>query len=224
MKHWTQEEIELIKENAKNGIQYKETAKQIGRTAKAVTLKMQKLGYVFEDFYTKPTLYCQNCEKELTTGQYKYCSQSCSATQNNKKYPKRKKEKVGLDNCVNCNKSLTNCSGLKYCCQSCQHEFQNKENLKSWLNGNDKGYTGETKQLKGYIRNFLLKEAEHKCSKCGWCEIHPITNKTPLEINHIDGDACNCKPENLEVLCPSCHSLTYNFRALNKDSKRKRKR
>ena len=55
----------------------------------------------------------------------------------------------------------------------------------------------------------------------GFAEVNPITGKVPLEIDHVDGDCYNNRPENLVVLCPNCHSLTPTFRALNKASGRK---
>jgi DNA-directed RNA polymerase subunit RPC12/RpoP len=36
-----------------------------------------------------------------------------------------------------------------------------------------------------------------------------------LEIHHIDGNYLNNTIENLQVLCPNCHSLTLNYKALN---------
>ena len=61
-----------------------------------------------------------------------------------------------------------------------------------------------------------------KCEKCGWGEKNPITNTTPLQIHHIDGNCKNNKEENLQLLCPNCHSLTETFGRLNKNSTRKR--
>jgi 5-methylcytosine-specific restriction endonuclease McrA len=50
-----------------------------------------------------------------------------------------------------------------------------------------------------------------------------VTKLPPLEINHIDGNASNTWEENLEVLCPNCHSLTTNYKNHNKgNGKRKR--
>jgi len=42
------------------------------------------------------------------------------------------------------------------------------------------------------------------------------TGRSPLEINHIDGNWENCKESNLEVLCPNCHSLTANYKGGNR--------
>jgi len=94
--------------------------------------------------------------------------------------------------------------------------------LKKWKNGEVLGYCGKSLTVTGWLRRYMFKKYDSKCCKCNWCEINTKTNKIPLEVNHIDGDASNCKEENLELICPNCHSLTHNFRALNSKSKRKR--
>ena len=47
-----------------------------------------------------------------------------------------------------------------------------------------------------------------------------MTNKCPLQIHHIDGNYKNNSEENLELLCPNCHSLTHNYGTLNKGNGR----
>jgi len=47
-------------------------------------------------------------------------------------------------------------------------------------------------------------------------EINPVTGKSPLEVNHLDGCFTNNQEDNLEVLCPNCHSLTPSYRSLNR--------
>jgi 5-methylcytosine-specific restriction endonuclease McrA len=32
-----------------------------------------------------------------------------------------------------------------------------------------------------------------------------------LEVHHINGDRTNNELENLQLLCPNCHSYTYTF-------------
>lgn len=55
---------------------------------------------------------------------------------------------------------------------------------------------------------------ENKCEKCGndsnWC------NETlTLELHHINGNHYDNRIENLQILCPNCHSQTKNFRNKN---------
>lgn len=57
---------------------------------------------------------------------------------------------------------------------------------------------------------------EHKCENpnCGLTEWlgRPIT----LELHHINGDHNDNRLENLQLLCPNCHSCTDTYRAKNK--------
>lgn len=52
---------------------------------------------------------------------------------------------------------------------------------------------------------------EYKCNKCGIKEWlgSPIT----LEIEHVNGNNWINKRENLELLCPNCHSQTSTYRS-----------
>jgi len=87
--------------------------------------------------------------------------------------------------------------------------------LDKWLLGEDCGYKCGFR-LKTSVREYVLEKAGFKCSVCGWDEKNPVTGRSPLEVNHIDGDCTNCRPENLEVLCPNHHALTPTWKALNK--------
>lgn len=82
-----------------------------------------------------------------------------------------------------------------------------------WIKWNG---TGKRNELSSAIRRYLLDKAQNKCSLCGWSKKNKITGKIPLQIDHIDGNSKNNRPENLRVLCPNCHSLTPTFGALNK--------
>ena len=58
--------------------------------------------------------------------------------------------------------------------------------------------------------NPLIKLRGHKCECCGLTEWlgQPIT----LEIHHINGDHNDSRLENLQLLCPNCHSYTPGWR------------
>lgn len=59
-------------------------------------------------------------------------------------------------------------------------------------------------------KKVLIEERGHECQRCRnttWND-QPIT----LELEHIDADRLNNIRENLELLCPNCHSQTPTWR------------
>lgn len=118
--------------------------------------------------------------------------------------------------CLNCGIPL-NKYQKKYCSLKCQQDYQNKDYLEKWKKGEKSGLkkSGNSSKMSDIVRDYLLKKTDYKCQRCGWGEKNPITGKVPLEIHHIDGNRMNNNEENLEVLCPNCHSLTPNYKYLN---------
>ena len=45
----------------------------------------------------------------------------------------------------------------------------------------------------------------------------------PLELDHLDGDRENNLPDNLRLICPSCHAMTPTYRGKNVALRRKTK-
>jgi len=67
-------------------------------------------------------------------------------------------------------------------------------------------------QYSSNLRKLILENGifEYKCNNCkidNWNE-KPLI----LEIEHKDGDNWNNKEDNLELLCPNCHSQTPTYR------------
>lgn len=71
-------------------------------------------------------------------------------------------------------------------------------------------------EVSNHVRKWLSEEFGEKCSKCGWGERHTVTQRVPVQVDHIDGDPNNHRPENLRLLCPNCHSLTATYGGLNR--------
>lgn len=95
--------------------------------------------------------------------------------------------------------------------------------IESWKNNFTDGMSGQT-NISAHIRRYLFIKYDSKCCKCGWNEVNLTTKKIPLEVNHIDGNYKNNMEENLELVCPNCHSLTSNFKSLNRGKGRIRKK
>lgn len=111
-----------------------------------------------------------------------------------------------------CGKALRK-TAKKYCNNRCKNDETRIDKIEKWYSGE---YDGSTRAgLSITIKKHLLELCNYKCPQCGWGERNVVTNNVPLEVNHIDGDYRNNSPENIELLCPNCHSLTENFRALN---------
>jgi hypothetical protein len=66
--------------------------------------------------------------------------------------------------------------------------------------------------LKKHLFSHNLKE--NICEKCGlknvWNGIEIV-----LHVHHIDGNSKNNAIENLEILCPNCHSQTETYAGKN---------
>ncbi|MFI8269782.1 HNH endonuclease signature motif containing protein [Streptomyces rubiginosohelvolus] len=64
-------------------------------------------------------------------------------------------------------------------------------------------------------RAMIALGAPERCSLCGtgrmWRD-RPL----PLEVDHIDGNWRNNRPQNLQLLCPNCHSTTDTYRGRGK--------
>lgn len=233
MKKWTSEEEKKLIDFLKNGLNYQEISINMNRTSRSIKEKTNKMGYTMNSFTFKKDIICLNCEKCFSVSgrdkrgiERKFCSQSCSATYNNKKRLKiTKNNKIkdegkdkGKDKCLTCSKDIKR--GNKYCSLKCKILKEYNDYILRWKNGEETGLKGEY-SISNHIKKYLFKKYNNKCALCEWCEINKYTNKIPLEVEHIDGDYKNNKEENLTLICPNCHSLTKTYKGSNKGYGRK---
>lgn len=162
---------------------------------------------------------CKNCKNEFSIHRQNkrniFCSKSCAATYNNKISIKRNKV---VRYCY-CGKKLRRYD-KKYCSSLCLKKYNYLIYINKWKINEVSGGVGEFSEiLSAYVRHYIFEKYNNKCFKCGWKEINQYTNKIPLTINHIDGNPLNHKEENLELLCPNCHSLTEFYGSRGKGRK-----
>lgn len=125
-----------------------------------------------------------------------------------------------IPHCRNCGKPVR----MVYCNHKCQHEFHYHEYIRRWKQGDETGNIRGGDTISPYVRRYLMEKHKSQCQLCGWGLINPVTQKTPLTVEHKDGDATNTTEDNLALLCPNCHSLTPTYGALNKGNGRDTRR
>jgi 5-methylcytosine-specific restriction endonuclease McrA len=84
-----------------------------------------------------------------------------------------------------------------------------KFELQDILDGKHPQYP-TSKLSKRLVKDGLKK---YECESCGISDWNgkPIS----LELNHKDGNNANHSLDNLEILCPNCHSQTDTYRSKN---------
>lgn len=137
-----------------------------------------------------------------------------------------KKEQYYLNpkHCKNCNKEIPfEKKRNDYCNNQCQNDFEYKQYIENWKSGYETG-TIKPDDISGHVVRYMFEKYNSSCQACGWKQINPYTLKVPLQIHHIDGNCLNNSENNLQLLCPNCHSLTENFGSRNKNCTRVDKR
>lgn len=172
---------------------------------------------------------CEKCQKihDASYGSGRFCSAECARSfaslvrreEANVKVSLKLGGKgadrfVGTGKCLQCSKDINN--RKKFCSNACQIEFNYVSYIRDWKDGKEDGCVSIHKdKVSNHIRRYLFEKYEDKCSRCGWNEKNPLSNKIPLQVEHIDGNYLNNSEINLVLLCPNCHSLTPTFGALN---------
>ena len=176
-------------------------------------------------------LKCANCGCEFKTydKRRKFCSLSCSTTYNNKKRSThtveyRKKissilrgyESEYYQNriCEVCGKPIPDGFVNKHTCSTkCGGVYRHNQKVNDWLEHPDKY---DRSDRYPFIKEYLMSIHDNKCEICGWSVTNQYTGVIPLQIHHINGDSTDNRIENLQLLCPNCHTLTENYGSRNK--------
>lgn len=70
----------------------------------------------------------------------------------------------------------------------------------------------QSSKLRRRLLDAGLKRPE--CERCGWAQ-RAFDGRLPLEVDHVNGDHDDNRLENLQILCPNCHSLQPTHRGSN---------
>ena len=211
---WKDDDVNLAINLIKNGKSYSEISLILKRSEASIRSKVLKYGIKTSIYYNHKVseiscLLCGDKFEDLECRERKFCSKSCNA-----KYNNIKRNKINSI-CPNCDKEVPKRN--KYCNSVCKGEYERKVIFK-------KIKSGDTSLYEKNYKNYLIHKYGEKCMKCGWCEKHSITGKVPIQLEHKDGNSYNNSLDNLELLCPNCHSLTLTYGALNKGNGRKNRK
>lgn len=105
-----------------------------------------------------------------------------------------------------------------YCSNKCQKNFESKERIRQWLEeGKD-----WSSSIPKWVHRTLAELRGNFCEVCGIDKHNDLPLK--LEVDHIDGNHKNNKPNNLRLICPNCHSQTDTYKNRNKGNGRTSRR
>ena len=170
-----------------------------------------------EKEYNKNPKKCKECEQEIPYKKRKnmFCSQSCSATHNNKGVVRNfSSGKYAYKKCANCEEKTMN---AKYCSCSCQQKYQWKE-YKKEAKKNGKF----VKSSPPTIKRYLKEENGNCCEICGkdsW-----MGHDIPLVLDHKNGNPYDNRIDNLRLICGNCDMLLPTYKGKNRGNGRHERR
>jgi len=140
--------------------------------------------------------------------------------------------KAHISKCTAQPKNICGCCGKptnndKFCSASCRATVTNalrpkKEKIDLAAQRREREYQrfvdGKIAE-RSSLRKYLTISTGYACAHCGLSSWNnkPIT----LIVDHIDGNAGDNRPINLQLLCPNCNSQTPTFGGRNKGNGRK---
>jgi hypothetical protein len=174
----------------------------------------------------KYTITCKHCFKNFTVASYRkdtalYCSRSCMALASRLQ---------STANCAECGEIFSFISSrankAKYCTPKCYHKAMAKKGTIEYECQHClKKFLGAPSQKRKFCSKACINKASHKtfkpnfttvrkamltrgllssCVRCGFNTYPKI-----LGVHHKDRNRTNNSLDNLEVLCPNCHSIEH---------------
>ena len=165
MENWNQEDKNALINFITSGHTYDEIGILLNRTSRSIREKTRRLGITYnkKKYINRKCLCCENVIEINLNNKHdinkKFCSQSCSATYNNKK---RNEIELKIEHlCLNCDKEIK--SKNKYCSNKCQCEYNKKQIYKRIEDGDTTFYhtTYRNGEIVGCVKN-----SDYSCKYC----------------------------------------------------------
>jgi len=155
-------------------------------------------------------IVCKNCSLEVNVKDKdrKFCSQSCSASFNNKGV---RRHGIPTRECKHCGDEFVKTKTRAKHCRKCIE-----------INVFNKVSSFEVAGSDRSRKRILLEECGNKCFICKNSKWNG--QDIPLELDHIDGNHENSTRDNLRILCPNCHAQTPTYKNRNKGNGRESRR
>lgn len=140
-----------------------------------------------------------------------YCSRSCA---NKKKFSAESSKKKSLANKKYWEGLSEDEKKIKGEVFQKTSPYSTEKYFKSLMNNDWDSFSYQAKRLR------VILEQNGCCNKCGLDEW--LGERLTLEYEHRDGNNTNDNRDNVEALCPNCHSQTLTWRGRNTESNRNR--
>lgn len=216
-KFWTEEKLNLLLESFNQGMRSSSIAKLFNCKSKEIVNKINRMGLRFgcnrideSKYIIKNCKHCNTEFKSLISEHRKFCTSSCNTTYHNlgrNRHTSEIKNFCEIFYCEYC-KNVHRYKKQKFCSSTCSGQHR-KEKMFELIKNGDKNQTSKS------YKKYLIHTYGEKCMNCGWNKKNIYSNKIPIELEHKDGNSENNSLDNLELLCPNCHSLTKTYKALN---------
>ena len=147
-----------------------------------------------------------------------------------KREPKKTREEVGQ--AVSCSRTILEAAsklGVKRCTAKALIEgysipIDHFDRTRYREHTEETAFVRGKRVQQGTLKKLLFASGvQERCVKCGQGPVwqgEPLT----LQLHHRDGDRLNNLRENLEILCPNCHTQTKTYTGRNSRGVKKRKK
>lgn len=155
---------------------------------------------------------CLQCGKE--TNNPKFCSRSCSTSFNNcgvDRHNNKNKKELAIILRKESKGYRTIAKELGMSCSTVRNWTKHIKTDRRLTIRNSRELVPIPQLVSSsQVRKRLLEERGSICELCGIVDW--LDKEITFEVHHLDGDGDNNNLENLQVLCPNCHSQTPDYR------------